>query len=254
MADHIIYRETAPHRALSPFIDAYWTVTGDNTGYLPDKVLPDACVDIILNTGPGFASEIGATQMDTGRAYLIGTMTRFKEMIRPPATRLIGIRFKPGGFPFFYDHLLMKDTADKTMEFDPGLLPPLPGTSSNLAQVLDRFFYDRLNNPSQQTLTLISAVDQVKGRLTVGELAKRSFTTTRQLERLFRLHLDISPKEFINVTRYRYALEEIRQTSSRKRLLDIACECGYYDHAHLANDIKKYTGSAPSTLSAPSNL
>jgi hypothetical protein len=58
--DRIIYREIPPQEALSPFIDAYWTVTGHNTGNLPDKVLPDACVDIILNTGPAFASEIGA--------------------------------------------------------------------------------------------------------------------------------------------------------------------------------------------------
>jgi len=75
MADQIIYRETAPHQSFSPYIDAYWTVTGANTGYLPDKVLPDACVDIILNTGPGFASEIGATQMHSGQAYPIGTIT-----------------------------------------------------------------------------------------------------------------------------------------------------------------------------------
>jgi len=81
-------------------------------------------------------------------------------------------------------------------------------------------------------------------------LTKRTFVTIRQLERLFRLHLDISPKEFINVTRYRYAVDEIRQISSRKSLVDIACECCYYDHAHLANEIRKYTGSAPSDLSA----
>ena len=251
MADHIIYREMPPHKALSPFIDAYWTVTGDNTGYLPDKVLPDACVDIILNTGPGFASEIGAARMDTGHAYLIGTMTRFKEMIRPPATRLIGIRFKPGGFPFFYDHHFLKNTADKAIQFDPGLLPAIPETPSNLGAYLDRFFADRLTLPSRQTLTIITTVHQAKGRITVAELAKRSFVTNRQLERLFSLHLDISPKEFINVTRYRYALNEIRRTSSRKRLLDIACEYGYYDHAHLANDIKRYTGSTPSFLSDP---
>jgi AraC-like DNA-binding protein len=253
MADHIIYREFLPYKTLSPFIDAYWTVTGDNTGYIPDKVLPDACVDIILNAGPGFASEIGATQMDTGQAYLIGTMTRFKEMIRPPATRLIGIRFKPGGFPFFYDHQILRDTADKTIQFDPGLLPPIPEPPSNPAAYLDRWFADRLTIPSQQTLTLIESIHRVKGRITVSELAKRNFVTTRQLERLFCLHLDISPKEFINVTRFRHTLDKIRQGSSGKRLLDIACECGYYDHAHLANDIKRYTGSVPSSLTAPSD-
>jgi AraC-like DNA-binding protein len=262
MADQIIYREMPPHEALAPFIDAYWTVTGDNTGYLPDKVLPDACVDIILNAGPAFAPQIGAAQMDRGHAYLIGTMTRHKEMIRPPATRLIGIRFKPGGFPFFYDHQILRDTADKTIEFDPGFLlpavdegaPNLVGQGApNLARQLDRFFFDRLTTPSQQTLPLIATVHQAKGRLTVSELARRTFVTSRQLERLFSLHLDISPKEFINVTRFQYAFRKIHQRPSRKRLLDIACECGYYDHAHLANDIKRYTGSAPSDLTTPSD-
>src|ERR1700733_9036206 len=103
MPDQIVYQEIPPHATLAPFIDAYWTVTGENNSYLPDKVLPDACVDIIINTGPSFASEIGSIQMESGHAYLIGTMTRHKEMVRPPATRLIGIRFKAGGFPFFYD-------------------------------------------------------------------------------------------------------------------------------------------------------
>ena len=244
--DRIIYREIPPQEALSPFIDAYWTVTGHNTGNLPDKVLPDACVDIILNTGPAFASEIGATRMDRGHAYLIGTMTRFEEMIRPPGTRLFGIRFKPGGFPFFYDHQLLKDTADKTIEFDPCLLPALREDSPNLPVQLDRYFYDRLATPSQQTLTLITTVHQAKGRLTVTELAKRNYVTIRQLERLFSLHLDITPKEFINVTRFQYAFNHLRQGSSRKRLLDVACECGYYDHAHFANEIRRYTGSPPS--------
>lgn len=197
--------------------------------------------------------------MENGRVYLIGTMTRFLEMIRPPETRLIGIRFKPGGFPFFYGHPILKDTADKTVEFDPGLFPPnfaspgYPGTPSNLAAYLDRFFTDRLTIPSQQVLTLIESIHCVKGSITVSELAKRNFVTIRQLERLFSLHLDISPKEFINVTRFRYAFEKIHRGSSRKRLLDIACECGYYDHAHLANEIKRYTGSVPSDLTAPSD-
>jgi len=257
MPDKIIYQETPPHPRLAPFIDAYWTVTGENAGYLPDKVLPDACVDIILNTGPGFAAETGATYMGTGGAYLIGTMTRYKEMVRPPATRLLGIRFRPGGFPFFYDHGLLRDTADKTIEFDPRLVPsnivgPAQTSASlcaaGLATALDRFFFDRLASPSRETLTLIRAVHQAKGKITVSQLARRNFVTVRQLERIFSLHLDISPKEFIGVTRFRYAFDQVRRESSHRRLLDIACECGYYDHAHLSNEIRRYTGSTPSGI------
>ncbi|HTR27770.1 MAG TPA: DUF6597 domain-containing transcriptional factor [Puia sp.] len=248
MPDQIIYKEIPPHARLAPFIDAYWTVTGENAGYLADKVLPDACVDIILNTGPGFAAEVGATYMGTGGAYLIGTMTRHKEMVRPPGTRLVGIRFRPGGFPFFYDHELLRDTADRTIEFDPGLVPAIPESSAGLAAVLDRYFFHRFAIPSRETLTLIGAVHQAKGKITVGQLARSSFVTIRQLERLFQLHLDISPKEFIGVIRFQYAYAQVRRELSRRRLLDIACECGYYDHAHLSNEIRRYTGTSPSGI------
>jgi AraC-like DNA-binding protein len=205
-------------------------------------------VDIILNTGPAFTTENGTMLMERGQAYLVGTMTRYKEMVRPPETRLIGIRFRPGGFPFFYEHALLKNTADVTIPFDPLLIPVIPELSANPASLLDRFFCDRLKTPTHETLTLIASIHHAKGRLTVTELAKHNFTTTRQVERLFSLHLDISPKEFISVTRYRYALEKIRRERRHKTLLDIACECGYYDHAHLANDIRKYTGSIPTSL------
>jgi hypothetical protein len=30
--------------------------------------------------------------------------------------------------------------------------------------------------------------------------------------------------------------------------LNIAIEHGYYDHAHLTNDVKRYTGMPPSAL------
>ena len=244
--DQIIYRQIPPHEALSPYIDAFWTVTGDNEYSLPDKILPDGCVDIILNSGPAFTTEQGTFQMDCGRAYLIGTMTRYKEMIRPPGTRLTGVRFKPGGFGFFYDPSLLKDIADKTVEFDKKFVPDMDRELSDLPAILNRWFGDRLSRPPQQTLTITQDIARLNGRITVDELSRRHFTPIRQLERLFSLHLGISPKEFISFTRCQSAITTIRGGHTRKSLLDIACECGYYDHAHLSNEIRRYTGSSPS--------
>jgi AraC-like DNA-binding protein len=68
------------------------------------------------------------------------------------------------------------------------------------------------------------------------------------LERHFRRHLGIGPKEFINFTRYLSAVRNIRRDYARKTLLDIAFDCGYYDHAHLTNEIRKYAGVSPSQL------
>jgi AraC-like DNA-binding protein len=58
----------------------------------------------------------------------------------------------------------------------------------------------------------------------------------------------ISPKEYINFVRYQFALQQIKQNNSQKSLLDIAIETGFYDHSHLTNEIKKYSGLLPSQL------
>ena len=45
------YTEYHPHPALAPYIDAYWKVTGDNMPLATQTILPDGCVDIIMNLG-----------------------------------------------------------------------------------------------------------------------------------------------------------------------------------------------------------
>jgi len=245
----IVYKEYAPHPALSPFIDAFWTVSGTNNTAQPDKILHDGCVALILNTGPTFQDRRDATPMAAGEAYLVGTMTRYIEMIRPPATQLTGIRFKPGGFSFFYDPSLLRDTADQTLEFDRTLFPAGDLNAPNPATPFNTFFLRRLKTPSQPIQPLIEAIQKTNGRITVSQLARKNFITTRQLQRLFHLHLAITPKAFINFVRYQSAIQLLN--TKRTRLLDIACACGYYDHTHLANEIKKYTGATLSHFSKP---
>jgi AraC-like DNA-binding protein len=254
----IVYKEFQPDRALAPFIDAFWTIAGNNSSPQPDKILPDGCVDIILNTGPAFHSRQATASnsqpgpeyslMNSGEAYLVGTMTRYIEMVRPPSTSLTGIRFKPGGFSFFYDPGFLKDAANRTVGFDRALVPILHPDHSDPSPVLNRFFTSRLSIPKQPVLPLIADIQRLKGKLTITQLARRNFITIRHLERLFQHHLDLTPKAFINFVRYQAAMVHIQSKPAPRTLLDIALECGYYDHAHLANEIKKYSGLAPTGI------
>jgi AraC-like DNA-binding protein len=245
MEEQIVYQQFRAHEALSPFIDAFWTVSGGNSSPVPETLLPDGCVDIILNHGPSFPAQRGQI-MGTGEAWLVGTMTRYKELLRPPGTLLTGIRFLPGGFSFFFDQSLLKDTANQTVEFDKTLLPDL--RAGNPSFILNRFFTDQLSTPSQPIQALLEDIYRSKGRISVSSLAKQRFMTIRQLERLFQLHLAVSPKEFIGFVRYQSAARALRSRPAGATLLDLACACGYYDHAHLSNEIKKYTGSPPSAF------
>jgi AraC-like DNA-binding protein len=177
-------------------------------------------------------------------------MTRYKEITRPDYSNLIGIRFKPAAFSVFYKYSSLHEIADKTVEFDKKLIPQIHEGTADLTNCLDRFFTGRLSisYPGNLLLAIIEDVTNLKGQITVDALAKRHFISLRWLERYFKLYTGISPKEFINFVRYQSVLEKITNNHANKSLLEIAFESGYYDHAHLSNEIRKYTGSTPSEL------
>jgi AraC-like DNA-binding protein len=99
----------------------------------------------------------------------------------------------------------------------------------------------------------------------VEELSRNFHVGNRTMERIFKENVGIPPKEFIKIVRFQEVLRRLRQIRppdvsnggmqdgspgvSEESLLRIAFELGYYDHAHLTNEFKKYAGIRPSELS-----
>jgi AraC-like DNA-binding protein len=242
------YTEFEPHPALMPYIDAYWTATGDAAGLRMEKILPDGCIDIIFNLGPDCQTESNTYLLKSKQAYLVGTMTHFKENLMQPETKLLGIRFRPAAFTHFYEYPSLHKLTNQTVEFKKEISPDIASTIKFSTTYLDHFFLKKLSKPKRSLSPIITDIQNQAGQLSVNALAQKYFTTTRQLERAFNQHMGISPKEFINLVRYQTTLHKIQHNTSGKTLLEIAFECGYYDHSHLTNEIKKYTGVVPSQL------
>ncbi|MDO6434455.1 helix-turn-helix transcriptional regulator [Flavitalea sp. BT771] len=235
------YTSLSPHPALASYIDAYWSVRGPVEGCTTSRILPDGCVDIIYNVGEDMAS------MKSGSAYLVGTMTRPFDSTVTPGTRLLGIRFKPAAFSAFYRFSSLHELTDDAIECEKGLAPALSTLRDPVAG-LNAFFLAKLSSPKHVLFPVLEDIHRHHGLVRVEELTKRHFITVRQLERSFKYHIGVSPKEFINQVRFRRALQVIRHKRPDVRLGDIAEACGYYDQAHLANEIRKYTGASPVRL------
>ncbi|MRG47215.1 helix-turn-helix domain-containing protein [Chitinophaga sp. SYP-B3965] len=226
------YHQYKPHPALHPYIDAYWTVTsGSQTS---TRILPDGCVDLICNLGSPLTSD--NTILAPDNVYLIGTMTRFSETINHPDTHLLGIRFKPGAFALFYDHPL-HEAADQCIEFERSLLD---------VRNLDQYFLDKQKHKHHVLLPIIEDIIAQNGTSKISTLTKKHFITERQLERCFKQYTGISPKAFSNIIRFRAVINQIRHNT--ESLETIAFMNGFYDHAHLTHEIKKYTGHTPVQL------
>ena len=242
------YQEFPPHPGLQPYIDAYWVMKSDRPSATTERIYPDGCIDIILNLGDDFLTDNGRVKMKPEAAYLVGTMTQYMNVTVAHDTYLLGIRFKPLGFPTFYQFSSLHEITNKTIDFNRRLLPPLYVYDQNTITTLDNFFCKKISDGYHVLAGPLDSIKRNKGIVGIDQIARQHFMSDRKLERQFRRYLGISPKEYARFIRYQHAKQLIETRPSGESLLGVAIETGFYDHAHLTNDIKKYSGLVPSQL------
>src|SRR4030095_14707207 len=95
------YSEIKPRPPVSRFVECFWTLESEVPSPQPERILPDGCVELILNFGSEFSQhgESGCTRQP--RNFLVGQMTG-PILISPTGpVQALGIRFHPGGtLPF----------------------------------------------------------------------------------------------------------------------------------------------------------
>ena len=70
------YTRYSPAPRLMPYIDCYWHVRGQGAAAQQERILPDGCVDIIINIGENFHTD--SMVMTYENVYIVGTMTHCK--------------------------------------------------------------------------------------------------------------------------------------------------------------------------------
>lgn len=241
------YNIVKPYIALEPFIHFYWELKGNELEE-KERVFPDGCAGIIMNLGDTCLTDNGLTSMEFGKTYLVGAMSSFKDSYIDTNTHLIGVCLKPASFANFYSYASQNELTNDTVEFEKSNSFNLDKLLNNPYHYFDHFFSERLKSKNNPLQAVINDVHSTNGQISIYELSKRNFTTVRNLERNFKKLIGLSPKEYVNIIRFQHALRIIKNSNQDRSLLDIAFECGYYDHSHLANEIKRNTGLSPSKL------
>ncbi|GAA4832851.1 AraC family transcriptional regulator [Saccharopolyspora rosea] len=83
------------------------------------------------------------------------------------------------------------------------------------------------------------------GAVPVRELAEETGWSRQHLRTRFRREFGLSPKLAARVMRFERA-RRLVAVAPRRRLADIAAECGYADQAHLNRDWREFCGATPS--------
>src|SRR6476620_1048001 len=200
------YNEIQPNRALSHLVECFWTLESDPGADLPqpERLLPDGCVELILNFGERFQECRDDGQRERQLRHLVvGQMTQPILIAPVGVVQLLGIRFHPGGtVPFL--RIPMQELTNRVTdlealsgEFKRDLLCRIDAASSLLLKIgaVEKVLAERVRFCPQDSrvMSLAAKIVQKGGRVSVDRLATDAGVSSRQLERRFLLEVGIGP-------------------------------------------------------------
>jgi len=254
------YSEIPPRPPLNDFVECFWTLDGDGPvpGASPDRILPDGCVELILNFGERFSQHVGNQRKLQPRNFLVGQMSGPILISPNGAVQLLGIRFHPGGTSPFL-RVPMNELTDQvtelgtlSTELERELLlvsehvPSLPDKIAAVEAALTARLLR--SSPDSSATRLASRIVHSAGLISVDQLASDAGISSRQLERRFLREIGVGPKLLGRILRFQQVFRAVDREDAA--WASIALECGYYDQAHLIRDFNQFAGQTPSLLLA----
>lgn len=255
------YCEIQPTLPLRPFVECFWTLESDQSSSPshPEKILPDGCVELILNFGAQFKEhkENGQQERQPLR-FLVGQMTRPIVISQTGRVDLIGVRFHPGGtLPFF--RIPMHEVTNRVVELRAlsrdlerevtrrvADAPSLPLK----IEALEDLLMQRANNfrGDSWLIGLAAMIVKSGGQVSLDGLSRDAGVSSRHLERRFLRDVGVGPKLLCRILRFQQTFRAVDRNDPG--WASVAVDCGYYDQAHLIRDFRQFAEQTPSLLFA----
>ncbi|UWN50132.1 Bifunctional transcriptional activator/DNA repair enzyme Ada [Alcanivorax sp. ALC70] len=228
-----------PDARLTDLISHYW-LSGDSAGG-EHLVLPDGCVDLVLRLDR------------TATFQVFGTRTRPCPVPVTAGASYLGIRFRPGMSRHFQlppGRFLTNDqwVVSRPADLNPDALATRlsgPGLTDHLNQCLLRWL--GRHPPVRQRLDIaLRVAARVGHSISLPAWADQANLSPRHLERLFREHVGLTPKTYLNIRRAQRVLALLTGDGERLTAGEAALAAGYADQSHCTRDLRRYMGVTPS--------
>jgi AraC-like DNA-binding protein len=242
------YREFWPSKCLEALVACYWTV--DFKASAPHKlhrIIPDGCVDIIF--------DLKSSSLSKG-AFVVGLMTQFETINLFHNQSLFGVRLFSNSvhhvirYPISElkgNRVLLEDVWGNEALFLTEEVISGIQISEIIGKVENKLLELLLLNKSRPDYLLQASIKYIyahQGMLSIRSLAEKLNYCEKNIRRIFRKELGVSPKELSDIIRFQSLLKELN-SDSKTGFADVALKFGYYDQPHLNHIFKRYYGLSP---------
>lgn len=255
---HIGFRKFQPAPALRGLVQCYWHILvlePHRHGNLkPEFMHPEGGSGIIFNFGDPILID---GQQIANSPTITGPTRQTNQLEMTGFVDTLGIRFHPGGaygllstpLSELLDHLVNPiDLGLKTLGSSFADQLASEQTVENRVGLLDKALSKLLKEDTivdQRLGTALAWFKQSKGQQPISRLTESLNLSQRQLDRHFKKHLGLLPKQFSHIKQVDYARHLLKQSPATQNLTDIGFLAGFYDQAHFIKKFKKIIGITP---------
>jgi AraC-like DNA-binding protein len=222
----VIYIEDHPPAHLLELVHCFWELKTEVI--LPEDfhyhVIPDACVNILLNQIDTEVTAITALNVDSKKLNL---RKRF---------HYVGIQLLPGVWQGSLGEII-KGFVDKTyrgklplIEFNKELTHlDFSAKQTVLTKLVEKLIKEEIVVPNVVTSEILKNINEIQ---TVNEMASFAKMSTRQLQRILKKTTGFSPHDFLKILRLQQSFKEDYLSH-------------YADQSHFIHSFRRITGYTP---------
>jgi AraC-like DNA-binding protein len=247
-----------PSTVLAPYIKRYWAIenTLDKGERCVQRIIPTGLTELLLyfTTPP---KVLTGNKYPSSNVALYGHQNDFYDMEIGRDLSVFSIVFLPQGLMRFFKFPLYeicnqnvplkyiigqegRDLEEKMGEATT-FHQRVNIAETHLLNLLQTNFadfeYRRINH-------IVQLITKTGGIIDINRMASEAYLCRKQFERIFAEHIGISPKQYLKIIRFQFALFQ-KQRKADMNMLDLSCECGYFDKSHFINDFKSLCGLTP---------
>jgi AraC-like DNA-binding protein len=237
------FREIAPGPHLEKLIQSYWVADGSNlSAEQKHTILPDGCFDLVIDIYPKQDNAI----------VLTGIWDKPIEVTIGKGQITVGCRFYPAAIDVFF-RCRVADFNNSSIAFAEAMLQT--DSDIDLTKLWTIKEAEDLLSYLDCCFTMIKISATGEGDLllrmrakdpeqSIGDFARTTGLSSRQLHRHCQNRFGISPKTYCSIQRFICAKGLLAHDEDLD-LADLALQCHYYDQAHFIREFKRFSGITP---------
>lgn len=256
------YKEYYADNRFSVFLKKIWIL--DN---LPNperivgrQVLPNGCFNIAVIEGNGlFIKHMGSEKHLVAGSYFCGQMTQAVSVELLPYSKATIVQLHPWT-PAHFSAADMSKFTDQIVSFEvleigPDHFSNLPGRShKEIYRTFVLAFEPMMREGRTQELIYRAAALLVEssGSLQVSKLSECLGCSSRHLQKIFKKHIGITPKQLSLILRLRDTVDSIAyRPKPLVSMTELALDSDFFDQAHFINAFRSFAKVSPKRINIP---